>query len=169
MNTYETILKRRSIRKYVDKHVSNEDIEKLLIAAMAAPSARNQQPWEYYVVENENLKLQLRNVAKNLDFNSDVMIVVCGSHDRSITKNDNDFWIQDCSAAVENILLAATEMGLGTLWCGLYPVLERSTKVAEIIKCSDAHIPMALIHVGYPGEEKEERSQYNKEFVHYLK
>lgn len=169
MNTYEAILKRRSIRKYKEGKISPEVIDQLLNAAMAAPSARNMQPWEFYVVTNDGVKLNIRNIAKNLDFPSSVMIVVCGNNERSITKNDNDFWIQDCSAAVENILLQATELGLGTLWCGLYPVLERADKVREYIGAPIHHIPMALIHVGFADEEKEERSQYNTDFIHYVK
>lgn len=169
MNTYKAILKRRSIRKYSKGIISSEVIEMLLQAAMAAPSARNAQPWEFYVVTNKEVMLNLRSVSKNLDFDSSAMIIVCGNNERSITKNDNDFWIQDCSAAVENILLAATELGLGTLWCGLYPVLERSDKVREYISAPMNHIPMALIHIGYPDEEKEERTQFNENYVHYVK
>lgn len=169
MNTYKTILKRRSIRKYSDGVISNEIIDMLLQAAMAAPSARNAQPWEFYVVTNKEVMLKLRSVSKNLDFASSAMIIVCGNTERSITKNDNDFWIQDCSAAVENILLLATELGLGTLWCGLYPVVERSDKVREYISAPNHHIPMALIHIGHADEEKEERSQYNEAFIHYVK
>lgn len=169
MNTYDAILKRRSIRKYKEGEISQEVLNKLLVAAMAAPSARNMQPWEFYVVTNKEVMQNLRSIAKNLDFSSSAMIVVCGDNERSITKNDNDFWIQDCSAAVQNILLTATELGFGTLWCGLYPVIERSEKVREYILAPNNHIPMALIHIGYPDEEKEERSQYNTEYIHYVK
>ena len=111
----------------------------------------------------------LRNIAKNFDFNSKLIIIVCGNKNRTITQNDNDFWIQDASAAVENILLCATELGLGSVWCGLFPVLERSEKVKETLNINEEIIPMALLHIGYPDEAKEERTQYNKEYVHYVK
>lgn len=169
MNTFDAILKRRSIRKFKDIKVEEEKIEKLLVSAMAAPSARNMQPWEFYVVTNEEKIKNLRNIAKNFDFNSKLIIIVCGNKNRTITQNDNDFWIQDASAAVENILLCATELGLGSVWCGLFPVLERSEKVKETLNINEEIIPMALLHIGYPDEAKEERTQYNKEYVHYVK
>lgn len=169
MNVYDAILKRRSIRKFKSDFLSEEIIEKLLIAAMAAPSARNMQPWEFYVVFNKEVMNKIRDVARSIDFDSPLMIVVCGNTDRGITKKNNDFWIQDCSAAIENILLAATELGLGTVWCGLYPVLERANAVREIINEEKNIIPLGVIHIGYPDEEKEERSQYNIKYVHYMK
>ncbi len=169
MNVYDAILKRRSIRKFKSDFLSEEIIEKLLIAAMAAPSARNMQPWEFYVVSNKEVMNKIRGVARSIDFDSPLMIVVCGNTDRGITKKNNDFWIQDCSAAIENILLAATELGLGTVWCGLYPVLERANAVREIINEEKNIIPLGVIHIGYPDEEKEERSQYNIKYVHYMK
>ena len=169
MNVYDSILKRRSIRKFKSDFLSEEIIEKLLIAAMAAPSARNMQPWEFYVVSNKEVMNKIRDVARSIDFDSPLMIVVCGNTDRGITKKNNDFWIQDCSAAIENILLAATELGLGTVWCGLYPVLERANAVREIINEEKNIIPLGVIHIGYPDEEKEERSQYNIKYVHYMK
>lgn len=169
MNVYDAILKRRSIRKFKSDFLSEEIIEKLLIAAMAAPSARNMQPWEFYVVSNKEVMNKIRDVARSIDFDSPLMIVVCGNTDRGITKKNNDFWIQDCSAAIENILLAATELGLGTVWCGLYPVLERANAVREIINEEKNIIPLGVIHIGYPDEEKEERSQYNIKYVHYMK
>lgn len=169
MNVYDAILKRRSIRKFKSDFLSEEIIEKLLIAAMAAPSARNMQPWEFYVVSNKEVMNKIRDVARSIDFDSPLMIVVCGNTDRGITKKNNDFWIQDCSAAIENILLAATELGLGTVWCGLYPVLERANAVRKIINEEKNIIPLGVIHIGYPDEEKEERSQYNIKYVHYMK
>lgn len=169
MNTYETILKRRSIRKFKDTKIKDEDILKLLEAAMAAPSAKNLQPWEFYVITNNSIMNEIRSFVSYFNYNSSLMIVVCGNTSRSITKNDNDFWIQDCSSAVENILLTATSLNLGTVWCGLYPVIERSNKIKQLLKCPNNIIPMALIHVGYPDEEKEERTQYNENYVHYIK
>ena len=166
MNTFNTILKRRSIRKFKDIKVEEEKIEKLLISAMAAPSARNMQPWEFYVITNEEKIQELRNTGKNMDFNSQLIIIVCGNRTRTITQNDNDFWIQDCSAAVENILLCATELELGSVWCGLFPVVERAEKVSEILNLEKEIVPMALLHIGYSDEEKEERTQYKEDYVH---
>lgn len=168
MNTFETILKRRSIRKYKNKEVTDEQIDILLKAAMAAPSARNAQPWEFYVIKNKEVQTKIKNIAKNYDFNSNLMIVVCGNKTRTITQNDNDFFIQDVSAATENILLQAASFGLGTVWCGIFPVEERTIAMKKVLNLNDEIIPVALIHIGYPDEEKEHRSQYKEDFVHYI-
>ena len=101
-------------------------------------------------------------------FNSPVMIIVAANNEISLTKDNNDFWIQDCSAAVENILLSAVSFGLGTCWCGLYPVEKRAQRVKEILELSDNIIPMAIIHIGYPEKDIEGRTQYNENKVHYI-
>lgn len=168
MNTYETILKRRSIRKYKDQSITDEQIDIILKAAMASPSARNAQPWEFYVIKNKEVQTKIKSIAKNYDFNSDLMIVVCGNKTRTITKNDNDFFIQDVSAATQNILLTCCELGLGTVWCGIFPVEERTTLMKNVLNLSEEIIPVALIHIGYPDEEKEPRHQYKEEYVHFI-
>lgn len=169
MNVFDAVLKRRSIRKFKSDLVGEDIIEKLLIAGMAAPSAKNKQPWEFYVISNKEVISKIRTVARSIDFDSPLMIVVCGNTDRSISKNDNDFWIQDCSASIENILLTATEVCLGTVWCGVYPVVDRVNQVRGIINASENIIPLGVIHIGYPDEEKDARSQYNDGFVHYIR
>ena len=168
MNFIKLSKQRRSVRKFTEKEISNELINELLISAMAAPSARNMQPWEFYVVKTKEIQDKIKNSFKNYDFNSTLTIVVCGNKNRTLTQNDNDFWIQDCSAAVENILHASTSLGLGAVWCGAFPVIERSNKIAEILNLDEKIIPMAVIQLGYPAEEKEERTQYNKDFIHYV-
>ena len=169
MNTYETILKRRSIRKFKEGTIKDEDIKMLLNAAMAAPSARNMQPWEFYVVSNQEIMQEIRDFAPNFNFNSSLMIIVGGNTSRGLLNTINDFWIQDCSAAIQNILLTATSLNLGTVWCGLYPVNERSTKIKELLKLNEGIIPLGLIHVGIPDEEKEPRTHYNENYVHFIK
>ena len=169
MNTYDAILKRRSIRKFKEATIKEEEIQLMLNAAMAAPSARNMQPWEFYVISNQDVMQEIRNFAPNFNFNSSLMIIVAGNTSRGLLNTINDFWIQDCSAAIQNILLAATSLNIGTVWCGLYPVLERSNKIKELLKLNDEIIPLGLIHVGIPDEEKEPRTQYNENYVHYIK
>lgn len=169
MKVYDTILKRRSIRKFTKQDISLEMIEKLLKAGMAAPSARNKQPWELFVITNQEVLKNLRDVGKNFDYPSPLNIIVCGNTKRSITQNDNDFWIQDCSAVVQNILLCATDLGLGSLWCGIYPVLERTNLIKKILKVEEHIVPMALIHIGYPDESKDADTKYNDEYIHYIK
>lgn len=165
----ETIYKRRSIRKYTNQSINDETINELLKCAMAAPSARNMCPWEFYVVQNKDIQHQLRNISPNFNYESDTIIIVCGNTNKSLTKNNNDFWIQDCSAAIENLLLAATSKNIGSLWCGVYPVNERVSKVKSILKLQDEMIPLALIHLGISAEEKEARTRYCETCVHYIK
>lgn len=166
METYNTILQRRSIRKFTDQAVSNDIIQQLLKAAMAAPSACNKRPWEFYVIKNNELQSQLKKSSKFAGMNSNVIIIVAGNTNNSLSKKDNDFWIQDCSAAVENILLVATENNIGTCWCGLYPNKLAANRVRKILNIENHIIPMALIHLGYPAEEKESRTQFEESKVH---
>lgn len=168
MDFNKLALERRSIRKFTDQQISDDQIKLLLESAMAAPSARNMQPWEFYVVKSVDKQNEIKNICRNFNFNSTLSIVVCGNKERAITQKSNDFWIQDCSAAIENILLSVTSMGLGAVWCGAYPVLERSNALKNILNANDNIVPMAVIQIGYPAEEKEERTQYNPDYVHYL-
>lgn len=166
MEVRECILKRRSIRKFKNEMVSNEIIKDLLECAMAAPSACNKQPWEFYVIKNSELLDDVKKIGRYTNFNSPCVIVVCGNRERTLSKRENDFFIQDCSAAIENILLRATSLGLGTVWCGIMPMEVTYKKAIETLNLSDNIEPLGMIHVGYPDEEKEERTQYKEDYVH---
>jgi len=168
MDVREAIFKRRSVRKFQNKHVDKQIIESLLEDAMAAPSACNKQPWEFYVIENQEIQNQIKSKIMYSNFNSPIMIIVCGNNEISLTKDNNDFWIQDASAAIENILLSAVSFGLGTCWCGLYPIEKRSERIKEILDLPDNIIPLGIIHIGYPENEIEGRTQYKEEKVHYI-
>ena len=166
MELKEALLKRRSCRKYKDRLVSDELIKELMIAAMSGPSACNKKPWEFYIVKSEEKLNQLRKAGRAFDYNSPLHIVVCGNKDKGLTNKVEDFWIQDCSSAIENILLMATSLGLGTCWCGVFPVDERVEEVKRILNLPDNIVPLGLIHVGYPDCELEERTQYDEENIH---
>lgn len=165
MEVFEAILMRRSVRKFTDKKVTDEQIDKLLNAAMAAPSACNKRPWHFYVVKNEEVLSQLKKASRFSNKNSSLIIVACGDTKRALPMQLNDYWIQDVSAAVENILLTATGLGLGTCWCGLHPMVRTVKKVRAILGAPEHHIPMALIHVGYPDEFPEARTQFEEKRV----
>lgn len=168
MDIREAIYKRRSVREFEEKHVSQEIIKSLLEDAMAAPSACNKKPWEFYVIRNKEKQELIKKGIKYSNFNSDVLIIVAGNTNNSLTKDDNDFWIQDCSAAIENILISAVSFGLGTCWCGLYPVKNRMERVKEILEIEDHIIPLGAIHIGYPKKEIEGRTQYDENKIHYV-
>lgn len=168
MEVMEAILARRSIRKFTQEPVPQEAVEVLLQAAMAGPSAMNRQPWEFYVVRNPEVQQAIRDASPYGKMNSTLMIVAAGNRDRAITSKDNDFWIQDCSAAIENILLAAVELGLGACWCGLYPAEHRSEKIREILGAGENIVPLGLIQLGYPDQTQPARTQYDEAKVHII-
>ena len=159
----ETIFSRRSIRKYTPDPVSEEDIKTILEAAMAAPSASNRKPWHLVVVtEREKLdKLADSHRYGKMLHDAPLCVAVCGD-----TSASERFWVQDCSAATENLLLAATALGLGAVWLGVHPSEERVADVREILGIPEGVTPLNLVSIGHPAEEKEPRTQYDEERVH---
>ena len=168
MDALEAILKRRSIRRYTGKPVTPETVHALLEAAMAAPSANNKQPW-HFVVITERAVLdavpKFHPYAKML-FEAPLAILVCG--DTSLESHPG-YMAQDCSAAVENILIAAQAQGLGAVWLGVYPREERMAGMKDLLKIPDGVTPFALISIGYPAEEKAPSYRYAEERVHHNK
>ncbi len=162
----ETIFARRSIRKYQDRPVEKEKLEQLLRAAMAAPSATNRKPWEFVVVDDPEVMAEIRSVMLLGKYNAPAAIVVCGNTSR--LKNPiSEFWVQDCSAASENILLAAVELGLGTVWLGVHPIQNLKKRIAKVLGLPGQIVPLNVIYVGYPAEEKPARTQYDPRRVHW--
>ena len=149
----QNILTRTSIRTYSEKPVSADTIDILLRAAMAAPSAKNVQPWKFVVVNDRALLKsigdRLPNVGPDKMANAQAAIVVCGDVTRFIPDMP-DYWVQDCSAATENLLLAAHACGLGAVWCGIYPDNERVATLRSILGLTDTLIPLNVIPVGVP-------------------
>ncbi|MCX7683609.1 MAG: nitroreductase family protein [Anaerolineae bacterium] len=160
----QTIFARRSIRKYTDRPVSKEDIRTLLEAAMAAPSASNRKPWRFIVVTERRTLDALAEAHPygKMLYEAPLCISVCGD----LTEMEQ-FWVQDCSAATENLLLAATALGLGAVWLGVYPNQERVAAVRAILGLPETVTPLNLISIGYPAEEKEPRTQYDESRVHW--
>jgi nitroreductase len=159
----DIILSRRSIRKYTDKPVSDEMMTSLLEAGMAAPSSRNLKPWHFVAVTSRETLDRLAEAHPHgkMLFTATAAIAVCGQIDIS-----PDYWIQDCSAATENILVAAAALGLGTCWLGMHPREDRLEAVGSVLGIPDGIGILSLIAVGHPAEEKEARTQYDGERVH---
>ena len=166
-NVIDVILARRSIRKYTDQPVSREILETLVKAAMAAPSAMNAQPWEFVVITEPKTLASLRGSLIFAKMNAPAAICVLGSERMQKNKTGSRFWVQDCSAATENILLAATALGLGSVWVGVHPVAIFTRAVAKVLNLPDGVTPLNLIFVGYPAETKEPRTQYEEQRVHW--
>jgi len=166
MELEKVLLNRRSIRKFKDTEISDEIIEKLMYFAMCAPSACNKRPWEFYVIKNKELLSEVKKASRFSNHNAPLAIVVSGNTKKSLPLQLSDYWIQDCSSAITHILLEATSLGLGSLWCGLYPQVRPLERVRKILSLEKHIVPLGLILIGYPDEEKEGRSQYEKEKVH---
>lgn len=156
------IFARRSIRRYTSEPISEEEVQALLEAAMAAPSARNAKPWHFVVVSDRERLRQLAEVHQYASMLSEAAlgIAVCGEPGVS------EYWVQDTSAATENILLAATALGLGAVWIGVHPKPEREQKVREVLGLPENITPLCLIAIGHPAEEKPPRTQYDATRVH---
>jgi nitroreductase len=161
------ILGRRSVRVYAPGEVSEETVKTLLEAAMAAPSAVAKDPWRFVILrEREGLK-RLAALLPHGQMIGDaaVGIAVCGdleaAHDQQLS-----YLLQDCSAAIENLLLAAHALGLGACWLGVHPREDRIRKVSELLALPSNVIPVACIAVGHPGEPKEARTRYHESYVH---
>lgn len=161
----DTIFKRRSIRQYTDENITSEQLELLLRAGMAAPSAHNKQPWEFIVVnERENLNYLADNhpYAKMLK-KAPLCIIVCGNKEKQPLEG---FYVQDCSAAIQNILLQAQDMGLGSVWIGLHPYEELMDVIRNKFNVPENVVPIAMISIGHPAEEKREITRYKEEMIH---
>lgn len=165
----DNIATRTSIRDYEARPVEKEKIEKMLRTAMAAPTAMNKQPWHFVVVDQRNVLDALAGAnpyAKMLK-KAPLAIVVCGNTDKMIEGGGRDFWIQDASAATENLLLAAHAMGLGAVWTGAYPSEERCISISKVLSLSDNLIPLNMIVVGYPAEHPQPKQKFKEENVSY--
>ncbi len=170
MEVKEALLARRSVRKYTSEPVSDNDINELLIAGMSGPSAVNRQPWEFYVVTNPDKLEELRHTTPfTKGMKAPLAIIVCGNLKRSLPAKFSTYWIQDCSAAIENILLRVTDLGLGAVWCGLHPQKSSEEKVRKMLGIPEKQIPLGLIFIGHPDEAPAPRTQLDMDKVHYIK
>lgn len=169
MDILEHIFARRSIRKFSEKQVNNDILVFLLQAAMAAPTTANNQPWEFIVVNDTEVMNALRKELFFGQYNAVAAIVVCGNMNFAFSPPSQEYWVQDCSAALQNILLAATGMGLGSVWIGLYPLPSKIKPVRKVLDIPEYVIPLGVVYLGYPNEHKEPRTQYNEKVVYWQK
>lgn len=165
----EAIFTRRSIRSFTNEPVSDEQITKLLKAAMTAPSAGNEQPWDFIVVRERTALEEITQIHQYSQMlkEAPVAVVVCADPGRS--KYPFDYWIQDCAAATQNILLAATTTGLGTCWLGIYPQPERVEALRRIFSVPDSIVPFAVVAIGYPAKPPRMSERYDEKRVHIEK
>lgn len=166
----QNIMTRTSIRKFTNQPIPADTLEQLVKCGMAAPTAVNAQPWAFVVVTE-------REVLDSLNANhpwarletATAAIVVCGDMNKALEGPAREYWVQDCSAATENILLAAHAYGLGAVWCGVYhgPESERVAPIAKVLNLPDDIIPLDIITLGFPDENPTPKDKWKPEQVHY--
>ena len=168
----DIIKERKSVRHFVEnKQVQDKDIKIMLDAAMAAPSAANKQPWEFIVIKNRET---LDKVAMDLPFGkflkfAPLAIIVAGNMNRTLPDIERDYWVQDASAATENLLLAAEALGLGAVWTGVYPVPERVEALSKTLSLPENIIPLNVVIIGYPTGVDKAKNKYNEQYIHFEK
>ncbi len=164
----DAIFRRRSVRVYTSETVPDGLVGKMLEAGMSAPSAGNQRLWHFIVVRQKQVLEALAGTSRHSSMAKDasLAVIVCGDLDLELK---NGFWVQDCSAATENILIEAEELGLGAVWVGIYPREERVAHVRKTLNLPRNVIPLSMIPVGYPAERFETISRYDESRVHYDK
>ncbi|MBR6988249.1 MAG: nitroreductase family protein [Bacteroidaceae bacterium] len=163
------IKQRTSVRSFTSQAVEPEKIETLLRAGMAAPSAVNKQPWHFIVVTKREQLDALADANPNAGFlkQAPLAIVVCGDLQKALPGDAQEYWIQDCSAATENILVAATGMGLGATWTGTYPRKERVEAARKVLNLPEHIIPLNTLVIGYPDGTVEPKDKWNVENISY--
>lgn len=167
----ECIMTRTSVRNYTDRQVDDSTITRILRAGMAAPTAANQQPWHFVVVTEQSLKdsitaaFEYTKMVKHCSF----AVVVCGDMD-NLFKGDNPeggFWVEDCSAASENMLLAAHALGVGGVWCGIYPLKDREERLRSILHLPSNLTPLNVMAFGYPALPSTPKDKWAPSKIHY--
>jgi nitroreductase len=165
----ENIMTRTSIRQFTDQTISADTIETLLRAGMAAPTAVNKQPWHFIAVTNKDKlkEMAINNPNARMLEQAPLTIVVCGNMQKALEGEARALWVQDCSAATENILLAAHGLGLGAVWTALYLRDERAKSAIEALKLPDHIVPLCAIIIGHPAENPEPKDKWLPENVSY--
>ncbi len=165
----ECIMTRTSVRQYQDRPVSRDTVEILLKAAMAAPTAVNKQPWAFVVVDDRAV---LDSLTEYLPYarmltHAPLAIVTCGDMSKAIEGDAREMWVQDVSAATENLLLAAHAVGLGAVWTGVYPIQERMDGVKKALALPDNLVPLSVVPVGYPATEQAPKDKWDASKVYF--
>lgn len=165
----DCIMTRTSVREYTSDTVSSSNVETMLRAAMAAPSAGNKQPWRFVVVTERAI---LDSIAQNLNSmrmaaQAPMAIVVCGDLKATFEGEGTDYWIQDTSAATENLLLAAHALGLGAVWCGVTPLTDRQEYVSNLLGLPADIKPLDVVVIGHPSHEQAPKDKWKPENIHY--
>ena len=175
----DVIFSRKSVRSYTDQPVSDEQVETMLRAAMAAPTGMNVQPWRFVVVRDQAVKDKLAGPRGGIIAQAPVVFVICGETtlmrkpfgqpDAEAVEVPNGNWTQDCSAATENLLLAAEALGLGAVWTAAHPYEDRVNPIREALGLPDNVTPLCVVPCGYPAGDDQPKDKWKPENIHYDK
>ena len=178
-SAFDVIFSRKSVRSYTDQAVTDAQVETILRAAMAAPTGMNVQPWRFVVVRDQAVKDALAGGFNKMIAQAPVVFVVCGEttllrkprgeSDAEPVEVENGNWVQDCSAATENLLLAAEALGLGAVWTACYPYPDRMDPAREALGLPDNVAPLCVVPVGYPAGDDQPKDKWKPENIHYDK
>ena len=166
MDALQALFSRRSIRKYRPAAVPDETLRTALEAAMSAPSAGNQQPWHFVIIDDRETLDRIPSIHPHslMCREAPVAVLVCG--DPTLEKHVG-YWVQDCAAATENLLVAVHASGLGGVWVGVYPREDRVIGLRRLLNIPEQVIPFALVPIGHPAEPKPPRpDRYNQARIH---
>ena len=167
MNARDAILKRRSIRRFKPDKINSSIVNELLEAGFAAPSACNKRPLEFLVVTNEEKLSRLSESGRFTKISAPLVIIVAADMNRILPRSFGDYWLHDAGAATENILIRATDLGLGSLWCGVYLQNQLMDSVKEILNLSENIVPFSMIKLGFADEEIAAHEGIDERFVKF--
>lgn len=164
----ENIMTRASVRTYSSEPIDSAALDTILKAGMAGPTAMNRQPWHFEVITDATVRQALADELPycKMAARAQALIVVCGNKEKFI-EDAPEYWVQDCSAASENILLAAHALGLGAVWTGVYPVQERVDEVSRTLRLPGNLIPLNVICIGHPESDNPAKEKWDSAKVHY--
>ena len=175
----DVIFSRKSVRSYTNQPVTDEQVETMLRAAMSAPTGMNVQPWRFVVVRDQAVKDALAGPRGGMIAQAPVVFVICGETtlmrkpfgqpDAEAVEVENGNWTQDCSAATENLLLAAEALGLGAVWTAAHPYADRVNPIREVLGLPDNVTPLCVVPCGYPAGDDQPKDKWKPENIHYDK
>ncbi len=168
MKTLECIKQRKSVRSFTDQEISEEQIKLLMEAAMSSPSGMNKQPWEFYIVKSEEYKSKIRKAMPFGKYKSPIIIITCVKESHTLPFSAHDLAYCDLSASTENILLEATELGLGSVWCAIYPNKKLQEEIKNVLDLPKGITPFSAIYVGYEEGSSKPKDKFDIKRYHII-
>lgn len=168
MDAIKAIITRRSIRKYKNKPIDKKLIMKLIKIGMTAPSAGNEQPWHYIIIDDSEILNKITKFHPHSKMLEQAYCAILVCFDKYLEKH-KDMSVQDCSASTQNIMIAANSFGIGSVWLGVFPREERIIGIKKLFKLPENIMPFSIISMGYPAEKKEIEDRGKIDRIHYNK